>query len=65
MNQVIGNPIGNSPFDEPTRHFQFTHEGVTNEIVDGRNTGSYFAEVAKKFSPKRIDDVHRVWTLRG
>jgi adenine-specific DNA-methyltransferase len=28
MNQVvIENPIINSPFDEPTRHFQFSGEG--------------------------------------
>jgi len=33
---VIENPIINSPFDEPTRHFRFTDEGITNEIVDGR-----------------------------
>jgi type III restriction enzyme len=32
---VIENPIINSPFDEPTRHFRFTDEGITNEEVDG------------------------------
>src|SRR5271169_3572945 len=48
MNQVvIENPIINSPFDEPTRHFQFTDEGITNEIVDGRRTSSYFVPIAK------------------
>ena len=26
---VIENPIMNSPFDEPTRHFRFNHEGIT------------------------------------
>jgi type III restriction enzyme len=25
---VIVNPIMNSPFDEPTRHFQFSDEGT-------------------------------------
>ena len=39
---VIENPIINSPFDEPTRHFRFTDEGITNEIVDGRRISSYF-----------------------
>jgi type III restriction enzyme len=30
MNQVvIENPIINSPFDEPARHFRFTDEGIT------------------------------------
>jgi hypothetical protein len=39
MNQVvIENPIINSPFDEPMRHFRFSDEGITNEIVDGRRT---------------------------
>jgi len=32
---VIENPIINSPFDAPTRHFRFTDEGITNETVDG------------------------------
>jgi type III restriction enzyme len=25
---VIENPILNSPFDEPTRHFSFNYEGI-------------------------------------
>ena len=33
---VIENPIINSPFDEPTRHFRFSDEGITDEIGDGR-----------------------------
>ena len=44
---VIENPIINSPFDEPTRHFRFTDEGITNEIVDGRRTSSYFVPIAR------------------
>ena len=44
---VIENPIINSPFDEPTRHFRFTDEGITNEEVDGRRTSSYFVPIAK------------------
>ena len=48
MNQVvIENPVINSPFDEPTRHFRFTDEGITDEIVDGRRTSSYFVPIAK------------------
>lgn len=30
---VIENPILNSPFREPTRHFRFDGEGITNEIL--------------------------------
>ena len=44
---VIENPIINSPFDEPTRHFRFSDEDITNEIVDGRRTSSYFVPIAK------------------
>jgi type III restriction enzyme len=44
---VIENPIINSPFSEPTRHFRFTDEGITNEIVDGRRISSYFVPIAK------------------
>jgi type III restriction enzyme len=44
---VIENPIINSPFDEPTRHFRFSDEGITNEIEDGRRTSSYFVPIAK------------------
>ncbi len=44
---VIENPIINSPFDEPTRHFRFNDEGITNEVVEGRRTSSYFVPIAK------------------
>src|ERR1017187_8022083 len=39
---VIENPIINSPFEEPRRHFRFTDEGITNEIVGKRRSSSYF-----------------------
>ena len=53
---VIENPIINSPFDEPTRHFRFSDEGITNETVDGRRTSSYFVPIAqsKKKGSKQI-----------
>jgi type III restriction enzyme len=44
---VIENPIINSPFDEPMRHFRFSDEGITNEEVEGRRTSSYFVPIAK------------------
>jgi len=44
---VIENPIINPPFDEPTRHFRFSDEGITNEIVDGRRISSYFVPIAR------------------
>ena len=33
---VIENPIINSSFLEPLRHFPFTDERITNDIVDAR-----------------------------
>jgi hypothetical protein len=32
---VIENPILNSPYDEPNRHFRFSDEGITNEREHG------------------------------
>lgn len=44
---VIENPIINSPFDEPSRHFKFSDDGITNEIVESRRSSSYFLPIAK------------------
>jgi type III restriction enzyme len=30
---VIENPVINSPFEEPARHFRFDEQGITNTIV--------------------------------
>jgi type III restriction enzyme len=48
MTQVlIENPIINSPFAEPERHFRFSDEGITNEVVEGRRSSSYFVPIAR------------------
>ena len=48
MPQVtIENPILNSPCDEPTRHFRFTDEGITDTVDEGRRTSSYFVPIAR------------------
>jgi type III restriction enzyme len=44
---LIENPILNSPFLEPERHFKFSDEGITNEVVDGRRSSSYFIPIAR------------------
>jgi type III restriction enzyme len=44
---VIENPVINTPFDEPGRHFRFTEEGITNEIVASRRISSYFIPVPR------------------
>ena len=44
---VIDNPVINSPYREPTRHFRFTDDGITDTIDDGRRTSSYFVPIAQ------------------
>jgi len=44
---VIENPVINSPFAEPARHFRFTDEGISDQIDDGRRTSSYFIPIAR------------------
>jgi len=42
---VIQNPVINSAFVEPMRHFRFDDDGITNEIVAGRRVSSYFVPI--------------------
>ena len=44
---IIENPILNSPFEEPRRHFKFADEGITDEIAEKRRVSSYFIPIAK------------------
>jgi type III restriction enzyme len=44
---LIDNPILNSPFLEPTRHFKFDEEGITDEILDGRRPSSHFVPIPR------------------
>ena len=50
MAVVIENPVLNSPFDPPQRHFHFADDGITAEVVEGRRTSSYFTPIA---APKK------------
>ena len=43
----IENPILNSPFAEPTRHFWFDKDGITSEVAEGRRRSTYFIPIAK------------------
>jgi type III restriction enzyme len=42
---IIENPILNPPYREPARHWQFTDEGITNEIVETRRASAYFVPI--------------------
>lgn len=44
---VIDNPIVNSPFPEPIRHFRFDDDGITDEVVEERRVSSYFVPIAQ------------------
>jgi type III restriction enzyme len=44
---VIENPVINSAFVEPRKHFKFDDDGITNEIVEQRRPSAYFIPVAK------------------
>lgn len=45
--RVIDNPIINSPYRAPTRHFTFDNDGITGEIAEGRRPSAYFIPVPK------------------
>jgi type III restriction enzyme len=45
MAVVIENPILNSPYAEPARHYRFDDETITNEIVEGRRKSAYFIPI--------------------
>ncbi len=53
---VIENPILNSPFEEPRRHFKFTEDGITDEIFEARRVSQYFIPIPrpKKKSAKQL-----------
>ena len=53
---VIENPILNSPFEEPQRHFRFTEDGITDEVVAARRVSSYFVPIPqpRKKSGKQL-----------
>ena len=43
----IDNPVINSPFEEPKRHFKFNARGITEEIAEGRRRSEYFMPFPK------------------
>ena len=59
---VIENPILNSPFDAPRRHFRFSDEGITNDIVEERRRSSYFVPIAKPKKKGKQLVISTEWT---
>ncbi len=44
---VIENPILNSPYKEPSKHFKFSDDGITDKVVESRRISTYFVPIAK------------------
>ena len=46
MPQVtIENPVLNSPYLEPMRHWRFGEDGITDEVIEARRVSSYFMPI--------------------
>jgi type III restriction enzyme len=59
---LIENPILNSPYEEPTRHWKFTEEGITNAIEEGRRVSAYFMPIAKSKKEAAQQPFETEWT---
>ena len=62
MSTVIENPVINFPFAEPDRHFKFTEDGITDEIVQGRRPSAYFIPIAKTRKKGGQLSIESEWT---
>ena len=47
---VIQNPILNSPYTEPTKHWRFTNDQITDTVDAGRRSSSYSDLPQEKWS---------------
>ncbi|WFE94452.1 MULTISPECIES: hypothetical protein [Micromonospora] len=45
--RVIDNPIINSPYEAPSRYFDFDRDGITDRVLDGRRPSSFFIPVPR------------------
>lgn len=45
MSVTIKNPVLNSPYHEPTRHWVFDDDGITDQIANVRRSSSYFIPI--------------------
>jgi type III restriction enzyme len=54
---VIENPVINSPYLEPNRHFKFSDDGITGEIAEARRISSYFIPIAKPKKKGKSDQL--------
>lgn len=47
MATTIENPILNSPYEAPSKHWRFDEEGITNAIEESRRKSAYFMPIAQ------------------
>ena len=59
---VIENPVLNSPYGEPNRHFYFDEDGITDRIVNSRRLSSYFVPIAKPKKKGKQLELETEWT---
>ncbi|HOZ48842.1 MAG TPA: DEAD/DEAH box helicase family protein [Candidatus Hydrogenedentes bacterium] len=59
---VIENPVLNSPFIEPTRHFKFDNEGITDEVAKGRRVSMYFVPIPRPKKRTKQLTLESEWT---
>ncbi|HEX3745394.1 MAG TPA: DEAD/DEAH box helicase family protein [Bryobacteraceae bacterium] len=59
---IIPNPVINSPFDEPNRHFFFDQDGITDKLVESRRLSSYFVPVPKPKKKGKQLELDTEWT---
>src|SRR5688572_22075567 len=59
---IINNPVINSPFSKPERHFEFGDRGITGEILDGRRDSSYFVPIAQGRRQNAQLSLENEWT---
>ena len=58
---IIENPILNSPFSEPTRHYRFDDDGITDVIVEDRRVSSYFIPIAQPRKKGKQLEIETEW----
>jgi len=59
---VIENPILNSAFEQPTRHFKFSDDGITDEIIEERRVSFYFMPIPASKSKGKQAVLDTEWT---
>lgn len=59
---IIENPVINSAFAEPKRHFRFSDDGITNEVVERRRVSSYFVPIPRARKQSGQKSFETEWT---